>query len=147
MIPITLRRRFGRTKRGQALVETAVVLPILLFMALLTFDVGRAIFSHIALTEATQEGSLYAAHVYGDPDSPDTIATRQAKIQTRVSTSTTNESVANATVTVFPCSPTELVVRSEYELPVISPFARLVFGPTIGVAVEVTATNLKGECP
>ncbi len=142
-----VRNRYARAERGQSLVEMAVVLPILLLLALGTFDLGRAIFAHIALTEATQEGSLYAAHEYGDPKSTDTVATREAKIQARIVTSSSSESVVNATVTVESCSSASIVIRSEYPLPVISPPARLVFGPTIGLAVEVAATNIKGECP
>jgi Flp pilus assembly protein TadG len=135
-------------RRGQALVETAIALPLLLLMSLAAFDVGRALLAHIALTEGTQEGSLYAAHEYNSFPS-DTAA--EAAVRTRVRTSSNSEPVTLAIVDTM-CSntptPGTVDVRTAYELPVISPPALAMFGPTITLSVEVTAANFNEDaCP
>jgi Flp pilus assembly protein TadG len=141
-----LRARFASASRGQALVETALILSLILLLALATFDLGRGIASHIALTEATQEGAIYAGYELHNPDAvPDVDA---ADVEYRIQSSSVGEAVTNAVVTVPDCDPSPgyVVVRSTYDLPVISPPARLIFGPTFSLAVEVRATNLHGAC-
>jgi Flp pilus assembly protein TadG len=141
-----LRAHLGSARRGQAAVETALVLSIIMILALGTLDLGRGIAAHIALTEATQEGATYAGYEFYDPDvSP---ALTQADIQQRVRTSSPSvDAVANAVVTLVDCDP-YVVVHSTYPMPVISPPASLLFGPTIRISVEVEATNFHvGECP
>ena len=46
--------------RGQALVEFAVVLPLLLLLLLGLLDVGRAVAADVALTDAAREGAHYS---------------------------------------------------------------------------------------
>lgn len=46
-------------KRGQALVEFAIVLPIFLLVVLLIFDAGRAIYFYSAIHNAAREGARY----------------------------------------------------------------------------------------
>jgi Flp pilus assembly protein TadG len=53
------RSRLGR-RRGQALVEFALVLPIALLVILAVFDVGRAVFIYNGLTNAAREGARLA---------------------------------------------------------------------------------------
>jgi Flp pilus assembly protein TadG len=60
----TLRRRGLRAvdkSRGQALVEFAMVLPMLAILIFGIIDFGVAIHSYIALTNATREGARFAA--------------------------------------------------------------------------------------
>jgi Flp pilus assembly protein TadG len=138
----TLRKRESETSGGQALVETAIVLPILLLLGLVTFDVGRAIYAHIALTEATQEGALYGAYEPG------------GNIAQRVKTSSDHAWVTGASVSVSCTPPVDpdlpppgtVVVTSSYPLPVISPPAELIFGGTFTLSVTITATNFEGSC-
>jgi len=51
-------RRFG-SERAQALVETALVLPVLLLLIVGLFDVGRALWLSNTLATAVREGSRY----------------------------------------------------------------------------------------
>ena len=57
--------RFGRalrrTARGQSVIEFAIALPLLLFVALGTVDVGRVFFDYIGLRAAAMDGALYGA--------------------------------------------------------------------------------------
>jgi Flp pilus assembly protein TadG len=48
-----------RNDRGQALVETALVLPLLLLLIVGLFDVGRAVWLSNTLATAVREGSRY----------------------------------------------------------------------------------------
>lgn len=49
-----------RTRRGQALVEFALVIPIFLLVMVALFDLGRAVFAYNTLTNAAREGARIA---------------------------------------------------------------------------------------
>jgi Flp pilus assembly protein TadG len=51
-------RRSGR--RGQALVEFALIVPIFVLMLVAVFDLGRAVFAYNTLTNAAREGARIA---------------------------------------------------------------------------------------
>lgn len=51
----------GRRERGQSLVETAVVLPILLLLVAAVVDFGRAFDAYIVLTNAAREGARFGS--------------------------------------------------------------------------------------
>lgn len=147
-IVATLTRHLHEGRRGQALVETALALPIILLLSLAAFDLGRGIVAHISLTEASQEGSLYAAYRYGSFATAGAAETAVADLVT--DSSPTSEAVAGATVDVVCTSatPETVRVRSTYELPVISPPAQAIFGPTVALSVEVTANHFHEDgCP
>lgn len=48
-------------QRGTAMVEFAIVLPLLLFLILATFEFGRMISQYNILTKAVRDGARYAA--------------------------------------------------------------------------------------
>lgn len=50
----------ARRKRGQALVEFALILPIFLLILLAVFDLGRAVFAYNSVTNAAREGARLA---------------------------------------------------------------------------------------
>jgi Flp pilus assembly protein TadG len=54
------RRRRGQKRRGQALVEFALVIPIFLLVLVAIFDLGRAVFAYNTLTNAAREGARMA---------------------------------------------------------------------------------------
>jgi Flp pilus assembly protein TadG len=55
-----LPRPATRRRRGQALVEFALVLPLLLLLLVGLFDLGRAVFAYNTLTNAAREGARIA---------------------------------------------------------------------------------------
>jgi len=60
-------------ERGQALVETALVLPLLLLLIVGLFDIGRAIWLSNTLATAVREGSRYGVvhgALSGSPTGP-----------------------------------------------------------------------------
>jgi hypothetical protein len=46
-----------RTSQGQSLVEVAIIFPIVLFLLLGFFDLGRAVFYYASLSNAVREGT------------------------------------------------------------------------------------------
>jgi Flp pilus assembly protein TadG len=136
-----IRRPSRRARReGQAFVEFALVLPLLLMLLMGLFDVGRIIFTYIALEDAAQEGTIYMAH------EPAPAAT----VIARVKTSSNHEEVVNATVPTPICTiapaPGIVSVTATYELPLLTPFVREIFGGTFTMSATFTGTNFKGTC-
>jgi len=136
---LTSHLRRPRQLRGQAVVETAFILPILIWLVCGVADVGRVIYAHHALQEATQEGALYAAYV----PAPDT------GVINRVHASSQEEWVTGATVSVV-CTtapaPGKVTVTSEYDLALMTPLISSMFGGSVRLSVGIVATNLSGGC-
>ena len=60
-----------RHRRGQSLVETAMVLPVLAFLTFGLLDFGRAYYFQVAVTNAAREGARSAIlNIYTGPQSP-----------------------------------------------------------------------------
>jgi len=57
MFIFTSRRPAAGRRRGQALVEFALVIPIFLLMLVALFDLGRAVFAYNSVTNAAREGA------------------------------------------------------------------------------------------
>lgn len=77
-------------QRGQALVETALVLPVLLLIVIALFDVGRAVFAYNAATNAAREGARLAI-----------VNQNVAKVQERTTALAVNAPVVSITVTYY----------------------------------------------
>ena len=56
----TFIRGNGRRRRGQALVEFALIIPLFLLLLVGIFDLGRAVFAYNTLTNAAREGARIA---------------------------------------------------------------------------------------
>ncbi len=52
--------KLKRNRKGQSLVEFALLLPLLLILVMGLFDVGRAVFYYSVLNTAVREGTRYA---------------------------------------------------------------------------------------
>ncbi len=59
--------RADRRAQGQALVEFALVVPVMLVLLLLAVDFGRLFFSYIAINNAAREATFYAATHAAEP--------------------------------------------------------------------------------
>ena len=60
-----------RHRRGQSLVETALVLPVLAFLTFGLLDFGRAYYFQVAITNAAREGTRTGIlNVYTGPATP-----------------------------------------------------------------------------
>ena len=129
---------------GAALVELALVVPLLLLLTFGIIDLGRALYVHVTIEEAAQEGALYGS--FAPANYQETVD--------RVIESVGNPSLVAGEVTVrcFPVLITDpadpdfdpldvpdLSVRVAHDLDLITPIASW-FGGSLTLASEVTAT-------
>ena len=56
-----MRVRHERRERGQSLVETAIIFPLLLLLLAAVVDFGRAFDAYIVLTNAAREGARWGS--------------------------------------------------------------------------------------
>jgi len=75
MTPHALWARLGRSERGSAIVEMALVMPVLILMVAGLVDFGRNIYSAASLENAARAGVQYAQLYPGD--GPGLVATVQ----------------------------------------------------------------------
>ena len=59
-----MRKRFFRSEKGQAMVEFALCLPILLILVCGIIDFGWIYYNQISINNAAREGARYAAVYY-----------------------------------------------------------------------------------
>ena len=93
------RRRLNtrnRGDRGQALVELALIAPILIILMLGVIDYGRVYFAYISVTNGARIGADYAAA--GPAEAADTAAIKAAALGD--TTNLLNQSPTNPEVTV-----------------------------------------------
>ena len=84
-----------RDDRAQALVETALVLPLLLMLIVGLFDVGRAVWLSNTLATAVREGSRYGivhGALSGSPTGPGSASYTPPNIDTVITTQVRNYS-------------------------------------------------------
>lgn len=128
--------RFVRNERGTAMVEMAIVLPIIILFFLGMIDFGRAIFLYNNLTNAAREGARFgASQVQYAPAAPpagpiqDTTRARirdfsgQAVPAGATITATPTTSAITVSITNYPFSPiTPLPMVSTLQLNVTAVF-------------------------
>ena len=140
------RRLLWRSERGQALVEAALITPVVLLIMVGIFEVGRAYQTWQVLTNAAREGAR-AAVVPGA-----TVPTVQGIVK-KYLTDGQLGGVANATVAVNQATPmvvngmsinaTLVTVDYPFSFMVLQPVARLVVkNSTAGSALTMRATSL-----
>lgn len=132
-------RRTGQT--GQAVVELALVLPVLIVLLFGAIEAGRLFFTYVALEEAVHEGATYGAQVPTD----------STGITARVVESSSHQEVQDAVVDPPVCNADDVTVSASTTFPAITPlgslFAGLFSGGSFTVRSTVVATNLQGDCP
>lgn len=72
----TLLHHRRRGESGQAVVEFAIVLPVLILLVLGIMEFGRALSALMVLQNAAREGARYGITVYSDPNSDELIEDR-----------------------------------------------------------------------
>lgn len=119
---------------GSALVEAAVVAPLLLLITLGVADIGRAFFDSAKVQEAAEEGAYYASL---NPSNPNEAITRaEQAIQYP-------DFTGSVTVT---CPATDQVtVTVNHTFTVITPIISNIVGSTIDLAHSQTAQVLTSD--
>ncbi len=130
---------FRKAGQGQALVEMALVLPILIMLIFGIVEFGRILNTHLVVTELSREGARKGA--IGETDS--NIVTT---IQNNATASDLN--VSDLTITIDPVSAgkrargTSVKVEVTYQVDLIAP----VIGTLIGDPYPVTSqTTMRVE--
>jgi Flp pilus assembly protein TadG len=134
--------------RAQALVELALILPVLLLLFVAALDLGRLFYSSITLSNAAREGAMEASV------NPTSFVAGAAcnKSNNRVMCRAVNEA-SGSFVTVSPsgvtltCTPScakalgnDVTVRVEGQFSVITPIiAYFLGGQSVAIAAEATA--------
>ena len=130
-------------KRGQSLVEVALLLPILLMLLSGLIDFGRIYYAMVALNDSAEEGASYAALW---PSDYSEIQLRTADASAGI-VSFPPEAV---NVTYPPGYPdvnvgTPITVTVDYTIPLFTPFANTIFPDGVlevqGKAVHPLMTN------
>jgi len=132
------------SERGQALLETAVVLPIVLLISVGIFEFGRVYQTVQVLTNAAREGARVAVL----PDAtPDDVRARVSAYLTagRLSKQEGLEVSVDQTVTMVvgtgTASASLITVKYPYSFMVLNPVANLVVhGTTLGTPLTLTAS-------
>lgn len=93
----------ARSQRSQALVEFALVSPVLLLLTFGIIDFGRAMYFYVAIAETAREVARVAVHSSGDVNSAG--ATAWAALPTDADLNTIFESHTPGLVTATPACP------------------------------------------
>jgi len=133
-----MRRTRCSSSRGQSLVEFALLLPILMLIAVMLLDLGRAVYYYSVIHNAAREGARYGIVHYTLPR--DTLI---ANIITASRELTVGLDQAELTVTpTVPAYPIEtgdiLEVTAEYSFSVVTPLANLFID---GGVIDLSSTS------
>jgi Flp pilus assembly protein TadG len=139
-------RTFHRDQRGQALIETAIVLPIMLLVAIGIVEFGRAYQTWQVLTNAAREGARIAVLPGGDDTSvKNRISTYLKdgaidKPSTAVVTITRDNTIAIGSGTA---TASRVTIAYPFTFVVLHPVTTLVAPKsTVGNALTMTSTAL-----
>ena len=118
-----------RSDRGASTLELAFIAPLLFILALGIVDMGRALAVGVSVSEAAQEGLIYASYQPSETDA----------IVDRVIFSTNEPRLEADQVTVTcPSAPADhIAVTVDYELELMTPFVADLLGGNVHLSKTV----------
>ena len=139
-----------RAEKGAATVEFALFAMFLVLLVSGIVDLGRGLYTAIALDEAVQEGAIFAAFtddVVGTPVTGDDIKARVV-----ASTSSPQLAVGDVTVTCVDQarskqSGSRVTVEVSHTVDLITPFISDWFGGTLTLEREAVVDRFFAACP
>lgn len=129
-----MRPRRSESVPGLALVEFALILPLLLTLALGSVDLGRGLVSYVELEQAAQEGAIFGSFA---PDNPAIIADR---IRTSADGLVPLADTTEVTVQVT-CPSGKVMVELRYTLPLFTPLVGELLGGSLSLRAEAIGSN------
>lgn len=124
-------KRWKRDQRGQAIVESALVLPIILMLILGTVELGRMSNAYLVVTHAARHGARHAA-----------VGAANEEIISRVKLASSPLNTSDLTVVISPGlgrrAGDDVQVTVTYPLKMITPLAGAVFSDTVTVRAQIT---------
>jgi Flp pilus assembly protein TadG len=148
--------RAHRVRRGQSLVEFALVAPLFFLLVFAITDFGRLFFTQSTLQHALREAGRYAVtgqHQPLDPNNPggatfsrvESIRNIAQKYAVGLLTNPSDIHISSGSTTNFAGGPGQTVVVSlETKLKLITPFIGRYFGPD-GTYTFTVSTSFKNE--
>ena len=139
-------------ERGNALVETAIALPILLLMMVGIFEVGRAYETWQVLTNAAREGARASIIPSGDATTTEALVRKymtDGQLNAAASASVVVDRNAVMVVNGTSMAATQVTVDYPFQFIMLQPVARLVVpGTNTGDDITMRATAMmRNEAP
>jgi Flp pilus assembly protein TadG len=150
-----LRKKVVNDEQGQALIETALVITVLLLLLMGLLDLGRVYFTYLALQNAAAEGAAYGmlhptwqtsdagadpSIVNPDPENIDYRARNESE------DGLVNWSGITVTVdSLFPTPGNPLTVTVTYDYEVLTPVGQVLAGDTITLRASARQTILRDD--
>jgi Flp pilus assembly protein TadG len=147
----TLVRRLGG-QRGQALIETALTLPIVLVLSISIFEFGRALQVWQLLTNAAREGARVAVLPGSTTQAVQTRVLTYMEaggLQNRAANQITVNGNAEIEMAGEMVSASQITINYPFSFMVLNPIMQLVApGSEVGEAITMTASALmRNESP
>jgi Flp pilus assembly protein TadG len=145
-----IRRVAGQ--RGQALIETALTLPIVLVISISIFEFGRALQVWQLLTNAAREGARVAVLPGSTPDVVQQRALdymAAGGLQNRALNQINVQSNAQIIMSGTPVSASQVTISYPFNFMLLNPIMQLIVrGSTVGAPITMTASALmRNEAP
>lgn len=133
-----------RRESGAAAVEMAFTLVLLIWLVLGIIDVGRAIFTNIALQDAVQAGVSYAA--FTEDADPSDVANATIASTTSVDLTGADFDIDCYEVTRTDQDGTRVEVTITYELGYITPLVGQALGDTLDLSKHAETERFYPSC-
>jgi Flp pilus assembly protein TadG len=134
---------------GQSLVEFGFGFMVLIIMLVSIVDLGRAIFTYMALRDAAQEGALVGSINPGNQSLINERITNNSDLIYNLMSDPNSDIDVRITVFGSPCTGNSIRVEITYNnFPITVPFLGTLIGKqTVPIKVQVTDTILSPACP
>ena len=143
---MSAKKNSTRFEKGQGLVEFAFVATILMVLVVGLIDLGRALFTFMALRDAAQEGATYGS-IYPGESAAIELRTRDTS---KRPVDLTNTSLVDVQINLLgpACAGTGIEVEVIYpEFQLTTPLLSSILGSdTIPIKAKVTDTILTPPC-
>ena len=127
--------------RGQALVEFALIVPILMFILVIAIDFGRLFYLNIGIINGAREGAAYGADHPLSPTSEITTRVRQelglAPADSSVTVTRTCSLTCASIPTISP--PNTIKITASTTFSFLTPFINTFFGGALPMSAASTA--------
>ncbi len=115
-----LKSKWVKNKKGQALVEFALILPILFMIVFGIVEFGRVFNAYVIVSNASREGARQAAVGKGD-----------SEVRTKVKDVASSLSIVDDDIGIDPAKGSreygdQVTVDVNYNLPIIAPFVDVI---------------------
>jgi len=141
---IEVLRRPCANERGQVLIESALIIPMLLLITVGIFEFGRALQTWQVLTNAAREGARMSVLATADEDTVEARVVQymtMGRLPAAASAEVTVDREATFTVNGETVGASEITVEYPFDFMVLNPVAQLFVADTnLGDSFTMTAT-------